>query len=155
MDSTNLIDYLKVAERYRKDEQNRVDQILTWDVGQQVLKAFRKEMLIKAQTQLLNKGDGFSEFISQKRYEDILLLYKLYREEVGCLKPIGDQLRNYIAEQGKDTLRSVQLSNADGKQLGVKEILFTSQIIQELIRMLDEFVHIVQYCFEGNTSFEI
>ena len=48
MDSTNLIDYLKVADRYRKDEQNRVDQILTWDVGQEVLKAFRKEMLIKA-----------------------------------------------------------------------------------------------------------
>ena len=64
MESTNLIDYLKVAEKFRKDEQNRVDQILIWDVGQEVLGAFRREMLIKPQVELLNKGDGFKEFIS-------------------------------------------------------------------------------------------
>lgn len=47
MDTTNLIDYLKVADRYRKDEQNRVEQILTWDIGQQVLQSFRRKMLIE------------------------------------------------------------------------------------------------------------
>lgn len=47
MESTNLIDYLKVVNRFKKDEQSRVDMILEWDVGEKVLKAFRKEMLIK------------------------------------------------------------------------------------------------------------
>ena len=47
MDSTNLIDYLRVSDKYRRDEQNRVEQLLTWDVGQEVLKVFRREMLIK------------------------------------------------------------------------------------------------------------
>lgn len=98
LDSTNLIDYLKVAHRYYGEEQNRVDQILTWDVGQAVLKAFRSEMLIKPQDTLLKKGDGFSEFISQQRYDDIRLLYQLYKDEQDCLKPIGDQLRHYITE---------------------------------------------------------
>ena len=47
MESTNLIDYLRVVDKFKKDEQNRVNEILIWDVGQEVLKAFRKEMLIK------------------------------------------------------------------------------------------------------------
>jgi len=75
MDSTNLIDYLRVADRYRKEEQARVEQLLTWDVGQEVLKAFRREMLLKPQAQLLNKVHGFREFLSHRQYEDIKLLY--------------------------------------------------------------------------------
>ena len=47
MESTNLIDYLRVVDKFKKDEQNRVNEILIWDVGQEVLKAFRREMLIK------------------------------------------------------------------------------------------------------------
>lgn len=155
MDSTNLIDYLKVADRYRREEESRVEQLLPWDVGQEVLKAFRREMLIKPQAQLLNKAHGFREFLSQQRYEDIELLYRLYREEPDCLKPVGEQMRQFIAEQGKETLRQVELRNAEGKTLGIKEILSTSSIIDKLIKMLDEFLHIVQVCFEANTSFEI
>ena len=129
--------------------------ILEWDIGDKVLKAFRKEMLIKPQMQLLNKGDGFKEFISQKRYDDIKLLYELYREEVDCLKPIGDQMRAFISEQGKDQLRSIALVGPEGKNYSVKEIISRSEVIEKLIKMLDDYLHIVQYCFNSNTSFEI
>ena len=47
MDSTNLIDYLKVAERYSNEEHSRVENLLTWDIGDEILKVFRTEMLIK------------------------------------------------------------------------------------------------------------
>lgn len=47
MDSTNLIDYLKVADRYSNEEHNRVENLLTWDIGDEILKVFRTEMLIK------------------------------------------------------------------------------------------------------------
>ena len=47
MNSTNLIDYLKVADRYCREEQNRIDTLLTWDIGLEVLKVFRSEMLVK------------------------------------------------------------------------------------------------------------
>ena len=100
MDQTNLIDYLRIADKHYEEEKSRVEHILTWDVGQSVLKTFREEMLMKPQALLLSKGDGFKDFISQSRYEDIKLLYKLYREETDCLKPIGDQFKNFIAHQG-------------------------------------------------------
>ena len=83
-------------------------------------------MLIEPQSQLLNKGEGFAEFISQKRYDDIKLLYQLYKEEKDCLKPIGDAFRHYITEQGKDTLKMVALCSPEGKTLGVKEIIGSS-----------------------------
>ena len=47
MDTTILIDYLKVADRYYQEEKERVDKVLTWDGGKDVLKAFRREMLLK------------------------------------------------------------------------------------------------------------
>jgi len=98
MDFTNLVDYLRVVDRFRKEEQARVEQLLTWDVGQEVLKAFRREMLLKPQAQLLNKVHGFREFLSEKQYEDIKLLYHLYKEEPDSLKPIGEQMRTFIAD---------------------------------------------------------
>lgn len=100
MDQTNLIDYLKSADTHNEKEKARVDNILTWDVGQQVLKAFRKEMLVIPQPKLLNKGNGFKEFMSQSQYDNIKLLYKLYSQEPDCLKPIGEQFKSYIATQG-------------------------------------------------------
>ena len=155
MDTTILIDYLKVADRYYTEEKERVEKVLTWDGGQDVLKAFRREMLLKPQDQLLNKGNGLKEFLEQLKFEDIKLLYKLYKEEPDYLKPIGEQMKRFIIEEGKKLLKLVGLTNSSGKELGIKEILQESGIISKLIKMLDEFTQIVQECFEGNTSFEI
>lgn len=54
---------------------------------------------------------------------DIKLLFKLFKEDTDCLKPIGEQLKKFIASQGKETLKQVELRNAEGKQFGMKEIL--------------------------------
>lgn len=123
MDSTNLIDYLKVADKHYREEKERVEQLLTWDIGSEVLKVFRNEMLIKPQTQLLAKEDGFQEFLNQQRFDDIKLLYTLYQDEPACLKPIGEQMRQFISNQGKQLLKQVELRNSEGKTLNLKEIL--------------------------------
>lgn len=155
MDQTNLIDYLKTADKHNEKEKQRVENILTWDVGQQVLKTFRKEMLVKPQAQLLNKGSGFKDFIAQSQHEHIKLLYKLYSQEPECLKPIGEQFKNYISVQGTNTIKSVPIATPEGKNLSIKEILSRSQIVEKLLKMLEEYLQIVKYCFQGNSSFEI
>jgi hypothetical protein len=55
-------------------------------------------MLVKPQSQLLGRGNGFKDFIQDKRYDDINLLYKLYKQEPEHLKPIGEQFKLFIAE---------------------------------------------------------
>jgi hypothetical protein len=38
MDSTNLIDYLKIADKYYEDEKNRIEKIMKWNIGTNVIK---------------------------------------------------------------------------------------------------------------------
>jgi len=52
-------------------------------------------------------------------------------------------MRHYIADQGKTELKNVVITSPEGKTLGVKEIISKSEIIEKLINMLDEFLHIV------------
>jgi hypothetical protein len=75
MDSTTLIDYLRVTDRFRKEEVGRVEELITWEVGQEILKAFRREMLVKPLQQLMKKEHGFTEFLKHRMYEEIKLMY--------------------------------------------------------------------------------
>ena len=151
----NLIDYLKETDKFYTQERSRVTHIFNWDIGEEILKTFRQEMLLKPQAQLLSKGNGFKDFIQDKKYDWMRLLYKLYKEEPDHLKAIGDQFKHYIKEKGTSMLQSVELQNADGKTYEIKEIISTSQIITKLLDMLQEHTYIVQNCFEANSSFEI
>lgn len=63
MDETNLIDYLRETDRYYEEELARKETMFKWAIGDQVIKTFRNEMLIKPQEQLLNKGEGLNEFL--------------------------------------------------------------------------------------------
>jgi len=49
MDSTNLIDYLKSTDKFYEEELQRKEQIFKWSIGDEVIKTFRREMLIKPQ----------------------------------------------------------------------------------------------------------
>ena len=100
--------------------------MFNWDVGDKILNAFREEMLIKPQAQLLSKANGFKLFIQEKRYDQIKLLYKLYQNNEQSLKPIGEQFKAYIEEHGKNLLKQVELNKQDGKPMEIKEIIQTS-----------------------------
>lgn len=136
IDEMTLIDYLKETDKFYTQERSRVAHIFNWDIGEEILKTFRQEMLVKPQAQLLGKGKGFKDFIQDKKYEWMRLLYKLYKEEPEHLKAIGDQFKQFIKEQGTSMLQQVELQNADGKTYEIKEIISTSQIVSKLLDML-------------------
>ena len=95
------------------------------------------------------------EFLNQQRIDDLKLLYSLYVDEPESLRPIGDRFRKFIADQGKNLLRSVELRNQENKPFGLKELLHSSQLVEKLLKMLEEFMHVVKYCFDSNSSFNI
>ena len=51
-------------------------------------------------------------------------------------------------------LKSIELYQ-DEKLLAIKEILSSSQVIDNLLKMQDDFNHILEFCFESNQSFAI
>lgn len=61
----------------------------------------------------------------ESKYEDLKLLYKLYKEEQESLGPIAYRFREFIANKGTDLLKAVELYH-EGKLLGLKEILSQS-----------------------------
>ena len=58
MDQTNLIDYLRIADKHYEEEKSRVEHILTWDVGQSVLKTFREEIFFYGNERKENLEEG-------------------------------------------------------------------------------------------------
>jgi len=61
--------------------------------------------------------------LEQSRYDDLKLLYKLYKDEPACLQAIAVKFKEFIATKGLNMLKQIELNNAQGKPLGVKEIL--------------------------------
>ena len=47
---TNLIDYLKEANKYYIKEKAHVNNIYNWEIGEDILKSFRKQMLVIPQS---------------------------------------------------------------------------------------------------------
>lgn len=123
METTSLIDYLIVSDQYYKKELVRKDTLLTWDIGNQVLQQFRNEMLIKPLPMLLEKEDGFNNFFLHSQYDNLSLVYSLYKDENDCLKPLRNQMKLFIYNTGRDHLKSVELHNAEGKPYNLKEVL--------------------------------
>ena len=74
----------------------------------------------------MNKGGGLNEFLEQSRYDDIKLLYKLYKDEPTCLSAIASKFKEFIASKGLSMLKQIELNGPQGKPLGVKEILQNS-----------------------------
>ena len=64
--------------------------------------------------------------MEQSRYDDLKLLYKLYKDEPTCLQAIAVKFKEFIATKGLNMLKQIELNNAQGKPLGVKEILQNS-----------------------------
>jgi cullin 1 len=98
IDNYVLIDYLKDAQKCYGNERHRVAMIFNWDVDQQILKTFRAEMLIKPQSVLLSKPEGFKEFVNTRNMDSLRLMYSLYKEEPDHLKPICDLYRGFVKE---------------------------------------------------------
>ena len=155
MENTSLIEYLKIAEGHLEQEREKAERVFTWSVSKDIIKNCKNEMLIKPMETLMHKGEGLKEFLKQNQYDNIKLMYKLYREEPDCIKPITQTYKDYIIETGKEMLKQVETQNQGGKPMQIKEILDKSQIVTKLIDLLSNHLHIVNYCFEQNPSLEI
>ena len=64
-------------------------------------------------------------------------------------------MKAFILEQGNKLLKQVESQNKDGKPFSPKEILASSQVIDKLLSMQDEFLKIVRDCFSNDTHFSI
>jgi hypothetical protein len=133
-------------------------QYLTWqDVGTKVINEFQQELLLKNQAALVQSSSSASldgqmiNLFTQKDFDTLSLLYKLYSpiKDAG-LKPIADEFKFYLIQQGK--LSISQCESATGKE-SAKNVLLNSGIVEKLLEMHTYYKDMVDKCFSKDTLF--
>lgn len=84
------------------------------------------------------------------------LLYNLFNDEQEkYLQPIAQAFRDHIFEKGSQLVSRVDFTQEEHKEhTKIKEILSQTQLIEQIVGMLDKFQTMVRTCFKGNAYFE-
>lgn len=79
LETASLSEYLETATRLYNEEQNRVQEYLTWDtIRSKLFETFREEMLSKNQKELFEKESGVKFLLKEQRLVDLQRLYTLF-----------------------------------------------------------------------------
>lgn len=92
---------------------------------------------------------------TQKDHETLKLLYKLYspiKDQIG-LKPISDEFKFYLIQQGKSSISQCEQQALVGKEHSLKNVLNNSGIVEKLLEMHLYYKEMVDSCFEKDPLF--
>ena len=64
-----------MAYKFHLDELRRYEKYLTWEIKDQLIQEFKKQMLFIHQQSLLDRETGLRFLLNQERYDDLTLLY--------------------------------------------------------------------------------
>lgn len=155
--SASLSEYIQKANQYLKEEESRIERYLSWDdIKNGILKEFKTEMLFNHEQALLDRETGIKYLLQHDLVDDLGLLFTLYYEEQEkYLQPIGQAFRDHIFNQGSSLVSRVDFTQEEHKEhTKIKEILASSQLIEQIVAMLEKFQTMVRTCFKGNAYFE-
>lgn len=150
--SYTLVEYLTMADQILKDEQSRLERYLIWpEIETKIITEFRQEVLLKHQHELLAARQGYGglpALLKDHQFNNLALLYRLFNfSGQDSLKPIADKFKLHILEEGSTLVNSVETRKPDGKELGLNEILNTSNLVDRLIKMVYHFQSMLKECF--------
>jgi tRNA U34 5-methylaminomethyl-2-thiouridine-forming methyltransferase MnmC len=113
-------------------------------------------MLFNHEQALLERETGIKYLLKHDLLDDLGLLYTLYLDEQErYLQPIAQAFRDHIFEQGQQLVARVDFSQEEHKEhTKIKEILSQTQLIEQVVAMLEKFQNMVRTCFKGNSYFE-
>jgi len=139
-----------------KDEQSRIDRYLTWDsIKDRLFKTFKEEMLYRHQASLLDRDTGVRYLLQGERTDELALLFYLYQDKEEYLQPIALAFREHVQLRGQELVGRVDFNQEEHKEhTKVKEVLVSTQIIEQLVGMLEKYQTIVKTCFQGHVIFE-
>ena len=160
MGNLSLVEYLTLANSTLTKEEQRLQKYLTWpDVDTKVINEFQQELLLKNQAALLQSSSSAAldgqiiTLFTQKDFDTLTLLYKLYSpiKEPG-LKPIADEFKFYLIQQGKLSISQCETSS-HGKEHSIKNVLNNSGIVEKLLEMHVYYKDMVDRCFVNDPLF--
>ena len=153
INSCSLVEYMELADRILQQEKARFSTYLVWEkVEQKILAEFQQQVLIKHQSQLLLQNGALLSLFKEQKSAELSLIHSLYSPIVDGLKSVSEKFKLYMVEQGRSIIENCETQKA-GKELSAKEILTSSNLIEQLGSSLQIFQTFVKVCFKGDSAF--
>ena len=127
--------YLQKANSRFNEEQDRVHSYLHPTSMDKIIKEFLKEYIENHGNTLLNmENSGLTQMIQQSQFEEIKLMFSLFKKCPNALDLFKNHLKNYIVQEGQKLIRNDSIQNDD---LIKKLIEFRNKIIELLMMSLN------------------
>jgi hypothetical protein len=139
---------LKANKRYL-EEQDRVNSYLHQSSMDKILLEFLREYIENHGITLLNmEGSGLTQMIQQDQFNEIKMMFSLFKKCPASLDQFKFHLKNYIVLEGQKLVRNDSIAN---DELVRKIIQFRERMVALLTKSLDKDMTI-DMCIK--TSFE-
>ena len=127
--------YLIKANSRLQEEQDRVNSYLHPSSMDKIINEFLKEYIeCHAQSLLSMENSGLIQMIKQEKFQDIKLMFSLFKRCPNALDLLKQELKNYIITEGQKLVRNTQIQNDEL----VREIIaFRQRMIDLLHKSLD------------------
>lgn len=97
-------------------------------------------MLYRHQASLLDRETGVRYLLQDERTDDLALLFYLYQDKEEYLQPIALAFREHVQLRGHELVGRVDFNQEEHKEhTKVKEVLVSTQIIEQLVGMLEKY----------------
>ncbi|CDW78925.1 cullin-1-like isoform 1 [Stylonychia lemnae] len=154
LSKASLSEILHITNKYYQEEIQRCENYLIFDIKDKLLKEFQQEMLLNHQQGLLERESGIKYLLQQDKFEDLGLLYQLYQNHPASLNPIANAFKDHIYQQGENLVEKFDFSEDVKDHNKMKELLKSTQLVENLVSLLDKYLYMVKNCFQQNAFFE-
>mmetsp|Transcript_41719 Transcript_41719/g.117933 ORF Transcript_41719/g.117933 Transcript_41719/m.117933 type:complete len:751 (-) Transcript_41719:296-2548(-) len=134
--------FLEEVKRRLDDESRRLDRYLHRSSEQELRVVVQRELILSTAKQLVEMDTGCQAMFRNQRYDELTLMYKLFRHEPSMLPHMTSVMEPYIQERCTKTVEDQQM--VENPEVYVKEVL-------DLKTELDEMV---ARCFDNDSGFQ-
>jgi hypothetical protein len=108
--------------------------------------------LIKHQNLLFLQNGALLSLFQESKFSELSLIHSLYAPVVDGLKSVSEKFKFYMVDLGRSIIEKCETQKA-GKELSAKEILTSTNLIEQLGSILQTFQTFVKVCFKGDSAF--
>mmetsp|Transcript_57243 Transcript_57243/g.150650 ORF Transcript_57243/g.150650 Transcript_57243/m.150650 type:complete len:756 (-) Transcript_57243:26-2293(-) len=134
--------FLKEVARRLEDEEKRLSQYLDRSSEQELRSVVQRELILNTAKQLVEMESGCQAMFRNAKYDELALMYKLFRREPTCLPLMTSIMEPYIEQRCSKIVDDQQM--IDNPPTYVEQVL-------ELKSELDE---LVTQCFDNDSGFQ-
>lgn len=134
--------FLEEVARRLEDEERRLSAYLDRSSEQELMAVVQRELILNTGQQLVDMDSGCQAMFLNRKYDELRLMYRLFRREPSMLEPITKLMVPYIEQRCTRIVEDQQLIENPG------------QYIEQVLELKQELDEMVAQCFDNDSEFQ-